>query len=200
MGSPVPYGENAARHAARRDEEARQSRLISRLRLATFLPAAGLFVWMLTEGFAWLPSVIAVALLVGFAVLVVWHARVEDRVAWSDALRQVNVRGAARVVRDWHDLPAAEAAPGDDLSHHPYAVDLDLFGRASLAQWLGPAATAGGGQVLASWLLNPAAKSEDPLGGSRRLRSLHPKTSGERTCPLMASCRPALARPTSRCS
>ena len=159
MGSPVPYGENAARHAARRDEEARQSRLISRLRLATFLPAAGLFVWMLTEGFAWLPSVMVVALLAVFAVLVVWHARVEDRVEWFDALRQVNVRGAARVARDWHDLPAAEAAPGDDLSHHPYAVDLDLFGRASLAQWLGPAATAGGGQVLASWLLSPAAKS-----------------------------------------
>ena len=160
MSSPVPYKENAAAHAARRDEEARRSRLISRLRLATFLPAAGLFVWMLTEGFAWLPFIVALVLFVAFGALVVWHARVEERVEWHDALRQVNVWGSARSARDWHELPPAEAAPGEDLSHHAYAIDLDLFGRASLAQWLGPAATAGGGQVLAGWLLSPAPKAE----------------------------------------
>jgi hypothetical protein len=160
MGSPVPYRENAARHAAKRDEEARRSRLISRLRLATFLPAAGLVVWMLTEGFAWLPLVIALVLFAAFAVLVVWHSRVEERVAWHDALRQVNVWGAAREARDWHDLPLAEPPPGEDLNHHPYAVDLDLFGRASLAQWLGPAATAGGEHVLSNWLLSSASPSD----------------------------------------
>jgi hypothetical protein len=160
MGSPVPYRENAARHAARRDEEARRSRLISRLRLVTFLPAAALIVWMLTYGFASGPSLVALVLLVAFGALVAWHARVEDRVAWQDALRQVNMRGAARVARDWQALPASAPPPDADLSHHPYAVDLDLFGRASLAQWLGPAATAGGAGVLARWLLKPAPKAE----------------------------------------
>ena len=160
MGSPVPYKEHAARHAARRDEETRRSRLISKLRLATFLPAAALIVWMLAEGFAWPPSVVAVVLLIAFGALVVWHARVEDRVAWQDALRRINIRGAARVVRDWHGMPAAEPPPDADLAHHPYAVDPDLFGRASLAQWLGPAATVGGAGVLAAWLLEAAPKAE----------------------------------------
>jgi MutS-like protein len=90
----------------------------------------------------------------------VWHARVEERLAWHESLRVVNVWGAARIGRDWQTLPPAEPPPGLDLSQHPYAIDLDLFGRASIAQWLGPAATVGGRQTLAHWLLNPADQSE----------------------------------------
>jgi len=41
-------------------------------------------------------------------VLVAWHARVEDRIAWLDALRLVNERAIARVERDWSRLPAAD--------------------------------------------------------------------------------------------
>jgi hypothetical protein len=90
----------------------------------------------------------------------VWHARVEERVAWYDALRVVYERGAARVARRWDGLPAAEPPLNRDLTHHPYALDLDLFGRASLAQWLGPAATSHGASALASWLLEPAGTEE----------------------------------------
>jgi hypothetical protein len=158
--SPVQYEQNAARHAARRDGEARTSKLISRLRLATFLPGAACIVWMLARGFIPPLLIIAVVLIAAFGVLVVRHARVEERLAWYEALRSVNIRNAARVARDWEALPPAEAPAGVDLAHHPYAIDLDLFGRASLSQWLGPAATVGGGQALASWLLQPAARAE----------------------------------------
>jgi hypothetical protein len=54
-------------------------------------------------------------------------------------------------------MPAElEAAVAD----HPYALDLDLFGRASLFQWLGPASTAGGRLALARWLIEPAPPDE----------------------------------------
>jgi hypothetical protein len=43
------------------------------------------------------------------------------------------------------------------LDAHPYSGDLDVFGRASLFQWLGPAATAMGARRLAEWLLSPAS-------------------------------------------
>jgi hypothetical protein len=46
------------------------------------------------------------------------------------------------------------------VTHHPYALDLDLFGRASLFQLLGPAATPYGSGTLAAWLLAPAAPDE----------------------------------------
>jgi hypothetical protein len=47
-----------------------------------------------------------------------------------------------------------------DVPNHPYAQDLDLFGRASLFRWLGPAATAAGSARLAAWLLAPAEPGE----------------------------------------
>ena len=97
-----------------------------------------------------------VALFVGFGALVAWHARVEDRVAWYEALRVVALRGVARLGRSWEDLPPGDPPAAIDIAHHPYASDLDLFGRASLFQWLGPAATARGSFRLATWLLHPA--------------------------------------------
>jgi predicted ATPase len=157
------YEDAVRRYAAERLPEARTSRILSRLRLLTFLPGAACAVFAPTRG-PIVPLLIAAALfLVIFAGLVVWHARVEDRMAWLDALSLVNRRGAARIRRDWDHMPAGEPpaglAPGA-LERHPYAGDLDLFGRASLFQWLGPAATAMGARRLAEWLLTPASPDE----------------------------------------
>jgi MutS-like protein len=150
------YAARGAQHAARRDEELGRSALISRLRLATFLPAATCLLIGLS-GRAPLPFVIAaIVLFTVFGALVVWHARVEERAAWYDALRLTNARAIARVERRWEDLPPGDAPAAVDLTHHPYALDLDLFGRASLFQWLGPAATPAGGTALAGWLLQGA--------------------------------------------
>jgi hypothetical protein len=154
------YARAAERYAALRDEQARQSARISRLRLATFLPAAALTVWVLGKGFTILPTAVAASLFLAFGALVVWHARVEERLARFEALRLVNRRGVARIARDWNELPLVDPPPGLDLSHHPYAIDLDVLGRASLYQWLGPAATASGTIELANWLLTPANRAE----------------------------------------
>ena len=154
------YTARAAAHAARRDAELRQSGRISRWRLAVFLPALVLLLVALSRsGRPWMFAASAV-LFVVFGTLVVWHARVEERAAWFDALRTVNLRAVARIGRHWADLPAAEPPANVDVTHHPYALDLDLFGRASLFQWLGPAATPYGCAALASWLLTPAEPAE----------------------------------------
>jgi ABC-type multidrug transport system fused ATPase/permease subunit len=152
----LPYQHRATEHTVHRDIEVRRSITISRARLAVFLVATAVLIWILA-GHPGIALVAAdLALFVVFGVLVVWHARVEDRVAWHDALRTVALRGAARLGRNWEDLPPGEAPSSIDLTHHPYAMDLDLFGRASLFQWLGPAATARGSFRLATWLLHPA--------------------------------------------
>jgi hypothetical protein len=64
------------------------------------------------------------------------------------------------LARDWDGLPAVDPPAGVDLSNHPFAIDLDLFGRASLSQWLGPTTTPRGRATLANWLLSPARKEE----------------------------------------
>jgi MutS domain V len=158
--APVPYAENAQRHADARDGEARVSVQISRLRLATFLAGAAVLVWTLSRGATPMPLVLSATCFVLFAVLVGWHARVEERMTRHEALRIVNVRALARIARDWDALPDTWTPPGLDLADHPYAVDLDLFGRASLFQWLGPASTPGGRSMLAGWLVHPAGREE----------------------------------------
>ena len=153
----VSYEDRARQHAVHRDGEVRRSIHISRGRLVIFLTAGGCLVWTLARGADPVRLTIAVGLFVVFAALVFWHARVEGRAAWHNALRTVSLRGSARIQRRWDDLPPA-AAPGSvDLAHHPYALDLDLFGRASLFQWLGPAATPSGSLKLATWLLGASA-------------------------------------------
>jgi hypothetical protein len=150
------YIVRARQHTDRRDEALRQSRRISRFRLAAFLGALSCLIWTLERGADPLWVTVALLLFAVFGGLVVWHARVEDRAAWHDALRVVCERALARVERRWDDLPSGDSPASVDLVHHPYAVDLDLFGRASLFQWLG-SATPGGSSRLAAWLLAPAA-------------------------------------------
>ncbi|HET7220310.1 MAG TPA: MutS family DNA mismatch repair protein [Vicinamibacterales bacterium] len=158
--SPVPYAENARLHANARDAEARLSDRVSRFRLAIFLAAAAWLVWTFSRVVTPLPVVIGVAAFVLFGVLVVWHARIEERITRHEALRIVNMRALARIARSWSELPEAAAPPGAEIDEHPFALDLDLFGRASLVQWLGPASTPHGRETLARWLVHPASKPE----------------------------------------
>jgi hypothetical protein len=158
--APVPYAANAARHANARDQEAQRSERISRLRLASFLAGAIALLWMWSRGAGVLPLGIAIGAFILFGIFVTLHARVDERIARHEALRVVNTRALARIGRRWNELPDGNPPPGFDLSEHPFAVDLDLFGRASLFQWLGPAATPRGRATLASWLVQPAERPE----------------------------------------
>jgi hypothetical protein len=153
------YEQQVAAHTVRRDAEAAVSVRISRLRLATVVPAIALLVLAGARTFSPAALTAGLVLLLVFLVLVVWHARVEQRVAWHDALRTVNLHALARIARAWDRLPPAEDPP-PGIEHHPYAQDLDLFGRASLLQWLGPAATAAGARTLQEWVLAPAPASD----------------------------------------
>jgi hypothetical protein len=153
----IPYYEQqVAAHSARRDLEIARSIRISRLRLATVVPGVALLVIAGARTFQPAALIAGLALLLLFVGLVVWHAKVEQRVAWHDALATVNLHALARVGRAWDRLPPAEDPP-PEIDHHPYALDLDLFGRASLLQWLGPAATAAGARTLQRWVLAPAS-------------------------------------------
>ena len=158
--APVPYAENAARHARARDQEGQRSDRISKLRLGAFLTGCAALVWMWSQGAGVVPLGVALGSFILFAMFVVLHARVDQRMARHEALRVVNARALDRIARNWDALPAGDPPPGIAVTDHPFAVDLDLFGRASLFQWLGPAATPRGQSTLASWLTRPAGRGE----------------------------------------
>jgi hypothetical protein len=74
--------------------------------------------------------------------------------------------------RDWDRLPLRHVEPAD--SGHPYAVDLDVTGRASLMHLLLASPTPIGERTLRGWLLNPAPRENvrDRQSAAAELRDL----------------------------
>src|SRR4029079_10899809 len=92
----VAYEARARQHAANRDVELARSTRLSRARLVTFLVAAATLIWTLASGADAIRLTAAGVLFAVFGVLVFWHARIEERAAWHDALRTANIHAAAR--------------------------------------------------------------------------------------------------------
>ena len=92
-----------------------------------------------------------------FAALAIVHARVLERIERARGAERVYLRGLERLSGRW-------AGTGRDGAHflddHPYARDLDLFGRASLFELLNTARTEAGEEMLAAWLRAGASVEE----------------------------------------
>ncbi len=89
-----------------------------------------------------------------FAVLVSYHARIAQQRDRLQAARRHNERGIDRLDGKWVDFEDDGARYLRD--EHAYALDLDIFGKASLFQLLNDTATRMGARRLATWLAGPA--------------------------------------------
>lgn len=89
-----------------------------------------------------------------FIFLVLRHAKADRAAIRMRRAIHFHERGLARLEHRWQGL----GEPGDRFSdpRHPYAADLDIFGRGSLFQLLSTARTRGGEARLASWLSGPS--------------------------------------------
>lgn len=102
-----------------------------------------------------LPLMVAAAAALALSIVIAAFAR---RLAVLAGARRYAQQGLARVDGRWADVGTAGAAFQPD--EHPFAADLDLFGRHSLFALLCVARTANGQRVLASWLLQGADVQE----------------------------------------
>ncbi|MBR9988578.1 MAG: hypothetical protein KFH98_02425, partial [Gemmatimonadetes bacterium] len=148
------YRTRAARFTRQRDDLARRSRLLSHGRIATFivLIAMGLVVERTPSALLFAMTALVAA---GFIALVILHRRTREREQWFADLASLNEGGLDRLARRWDRLPVRP--PSRPIEGHAYAADLDLYGRASLSQILGPVATPFGAIALDDWLLSAAA-------------------------------------------
>ncbi len=154
--------EARAREGIARAEEAERAleeRLsgISRARITAFLFFVGPLLLIETSPSAWTAPLLAAGAIgfVAFVLLVRRHRRVRrarDRERLRGELHRATI---ARLERRWDaaPLPPLEGAPPD----HPYAHDLDILGRGSLAHLLGRVGTAPGRAALRRALLDPLA-------------------------------------------
>jgi hypothetical protein len=126
---------------------------IGYLRLLVFLAVAAI-VWYAFHGVSiwWIAAPIAI-----FVVLVWWQARIERGAEYARRAIRFFERGTARLENRWQGGGEDGARFADP--HHPYASDLDLFGRASLFELLSTARTRGGEERLANWLKSASASS-----------------------------------------
>lgn len=140
------FGRDAAAAGAR-------SSTVSNLRLAAFALIAVCVVLAVWLG---LPALTApaVVFLLAFGWLVWHHAGLERRRREALLRQRINEESLARLARRWNTLPHRLQPPADPA--HPYAQDLDLFGRASLLHLLDCTTGPVGSGILAGWLLAPA--------------------------------------------
>lgn len=103
------------------------------------------------------PSLLAYMLIpvAAFVVFAILHDRVLGRIARWNRVQAFYERGLARLRDQW--VGTGEAGDRFLDPKHPYARDLDLFGRGSLFELLCTARTRAGEETLAAWLLNPAS-------------------------------------------
>jgi hypothetical protein len=128
---------------------------ISNLRLLT-VGAAAVACWLAFARGAIAPVWI-VAFAVLFVALMVVHARVLQRLERAQRAERWYLRGLDRLTGSW----PGKGRPGARfLDDHPYAQDLDLFGRGSVFELLNTASTEAGEETLAGWLRAPAVIAE----------------------------------------
>jgi hypothetical protein len=111
-----------------------------------------------------------VAGVVVFGALVVVHARIHAKKDKAAAAMRFHERALARMAGKWRSFPSTGERWA--VATHPYAGDLDVFGRASLFQRIDATSTRYGEEVLARWLSGEDAPSgtDDELAAAIRKR------------------------------
>jgi hypothetical protein len=156
---PDPRTDYARRLEMRRRAAARQEQLdrrISYLRLLVFI-AAVVMAWLSFKSALLSPWWLLLPLL-GFLSLLDLHERVRRARRRLDRAVAFYDRGIARLENRW--IGTGEQGNRFLDKSHPYAEDLDLFGKGSLFEMICRARTRAGEKALASWLISPAVPDE----------------------------------------
>ncbi len=106
-----------------------------------------------------------------FAAVAIVHAKYLERLERARRAARLYDRALERLAGHWAGTGRDGGAFGDG---HPYARDLDLFGRASLFELLNTARTEAGEATLASWIAHGAAV-DDIRARQRAVDELRPK-------------------------
>jgi MutS domain V len=94
----------------------------------------------------------------GFLIFTASHSRALRHVRRCERVIAFYERGLARLENRW--MGAGQSGEQFLDPSHPYARDLDLFGKGSIFELLCSARTRTGEQTLANWLLAPAEPAE----------------------------------------
>src|SRR5215218_2573613 len=155
MSSPAEvYTERVARFGRERDAVTVRWERVANVRLIVFVLAVSSLLWGLWAHDGLLFALAGVALLIGYVALASYHGVLGRRRQRLADLVAINEEALRRQARDWGGLPLRHVEPV--AAGHPYAVDLDIVGRASVMHLLMAEPTPIGERTLRSWLLTAA--------------------------------------------
>lgn len=153
------YTDRLSQFTAQHRSISRRWSTIANLRLVmAIVLIIALWHWWQTRDAASL--MLVVASLVTLATLVVIHTRLRNQRDALQRLIMVNERAISRRALRWDDAPMPpDAGVGHD---HPYAWDLNIVGRASMAQRIGTPGTRYGWDAVYRTLLVPGTVEDIP--------------------------------------
>lgn len=126
--------------------------LVGWARFACIVLAIGAFYYLLASSIGY-AVLAALAFLAVFLRLVVVAADINQQINNLEQLRTINEDELAIAAGDFYAFPdGTEYLP----EIHDYAYDLDIFGKASVYQYMNRTTSEQGGKMLADWLLSPA--------------------------------------------
>jgi hypothetical protein len=151
------YRSRADAFSAEATSLSRRFNRVANLRLVAFVATAACVIWGLAQGEA---AAVGLGLVLGaiFVGLVGFHRQLGSQRSRASGLRDVNSESIERLARRWETIPLRHRVTADP--RHPYAADLDLFGRASLLHLLDTTRTWMGQRTLTHWLLQAAAPDD----------------------------------------
>ncbi len=130
----------------------KQSSIFGWLRLVGFVfVVLGLW-WSISEG-SWFYYIIPACFIGIFLFLVKKHAVIDDEIKNLERLVTINESETMVLHHNFTHLPDGEEFKP---ANHEYANDLDIFGRASLFQFINRCNSEQGKKLIASWFLNPS--------------------------------------------
>jgi len=139
-------------------ERLRQRQQQAASRLSNY--RAGVFVigllaayWLYRGSGLWPALAMGAVTLSGFTYLALQHQTVRARLKSAETLAELNERGQKRLAGEWVSFSSTGQQFAE--AEHAYASDLDLFGQASIFQWINSAETLEGQEMLAGWLQDP---------------------------------------------
>ncbi|MDR1675207.1 MAG: DNA mismatch repair protein MutS [Tannerella sp.] len=166
------YEHQVAHHTAVRDRLRQQIHRFGTLRLLLFASAVAA-IWLFREnGWAVLTAT-ATVFAVPFAILMVRHTQLFVRKTYAEAMIRLNLSERQGID---YDFSAFDGAPEKADTHHPFSLDLDLFGDRSLFQSINRTVTETGKSLLADWFMQPLTDRFAILRRRQAIRELASKT------------------------
>jgi hypothetical protein len=154
MSAELYYTQRKERLAAQSGMLARKKVQLGWYRILAMLAIITCIYLLVTSSLYFL--VPALLLLIGFVRLVYADIDNNNHISHTRHLIQINEDELGALKGNYlHFEDGLSHAPHD----HPYALDIDVFGRASLFQYINRTTSEMGSSTLAGWLLNPAGEN-----------------------------------------